>query len=116
MEQAADMRRVIPYAEAALNQPRHPGTSPQVRRQSDCLSALNEHPPQTREVTARQTPRPPRGGLGSHCPRATLASCCLPASNAAPIDADLARHLDRGEALVEQAHRSQPSPFEFLRS
>src|SRR2546422_1209629 len=103
------MRGVIAHVEAALDQPRHPWTSPQVGGQSDCLSALNEHATQTRKVPGSQAPRPPRSGLGRHCRRATFASCRFPSSNTAPIDTDLACHLNRGKPLIEQAHRAQRS-------
>src|ERR1700737_190546 len=110
------MRRVIAHVEAALNQPRHPWTGPQVRGQSDRLSTLNEHATQTREITGSQAPRPTRSRLGSHCRRATSASRRFPASNTAPIDTDLARYLNRGKSLIEQAHCAQTSLFEFVRS
>jgi hypothetical protein len=110
------MPGVIPHAESALNQPSHPWTGPQVGRQADCLSALHEHAAQTREVTASQAPRPTRGRLSSDCRRSTFASRRFPAPNAAPINANLARHLDRGKPLAEQAYRAQTSLLEFMRS
>jgi hypothetical protein len=58
MQHTTDMRGVIPHAEAALNQPTHPRTGPQVRGQPRNLRTLDEHPTQAREVAATQAPRP----------------------------------------------------------
>ena len=116
MQQATDMRGVILHAESAFNQPCHPRKGPQVRGQAGDLSALKEHSPQTRQITARQAPWSTRGRFSGDGRPSTVASCCFPASNTAPINADLAGHLDQGEPFIEQAHRAQTSLLKVLRT
>ena len=71
MQDSADMRRVILNPELALDQPRHPRTRPQVRRQSGCQRALHESLSQPRQVTGGQASRsaakPASGRLPPPC-------------------------------------------------
>src|ERR1700722_15621650 len=103
MQQATDMRGVILHTEAPFNQPSHPWTGPQVCRQPGDLSTLDEHSTQAREIAAPQAPRATGSRLGSNGRLSAFAGGCFPASNTAPIDTDLTRHLDWGKPFIEQA-------------
>jgi hypothetical protein len=108
------MVHVIGHAEALADELGHAGASPQIRRETGGLGALEQDPLEAFLGPGIQLGGTTRSRFRTQAIVSGFSVGPVPATNTAPVDPDQACHLEGLMALQEKPNSTNSTPFQFL--